>query len=330
MDVIALHRAGFATAVAPLGTALTEFQLNELWRLAPEPILCFDGDAAGQRAATRALRRALPLLRPGHSLRFATLPSGEDPDSILRARGRADFEQILAAARPLADMLWESEVCGAPRDTPERLAGIQSRLLEHVQAISDRTVRSEFETLFKKRCDPWQARRKSLRTPRSTAVRDGPEPPPRPGGRVQRENLFRILLHFPSLIDEVAEEFAAVEIPEAELDSLRRQILELDVVESGLDARALQQHLVQNGFAATVERLLLPSVHATFLIGCTDPASTRKQWVGITGMLMGGDRCALAEATHDLISDLSAESWERFQVAKEKALREGQVSEDQV
>ena len=102
MDVIALHRAGFATAVAPLGTALTEFQLHELWRLAPEPILCFDGDAAGQRAAVRALRRALPLLRPGQSLRFAELPAGEDPDSIIRAAGSAAFDQILAAARPLS------------------------------------------------------------------------------------------------------------------------------------------------------------------------------------------------------------------------------------
>ena len=79
MDVIALHRAGFATAVAPLGTALTEFQLHELWRLGPEPFLCFDGDAAGQRAAARALRRALPLLGPQRSLRFASLPSGKTP-----------------------------------------------------------------------------------------------------------------------------------------------------------------------------------------------------------------------------------------------------------
>src|SRR5712691_9965539 len=112
MDVIALHRAGFATAVAPLGTALTEFQLSELWRLAPEPILCFDGDAAGQRAAARALRRALPLLRPGQSLRFASLPSGEDPDSVVRTKGRGHFDQILAAARPLSGVLWELELGG--------------------------------------------------------------------------------------------------------------------------------------------------------------------------------------------------------------------------
>src|SRR5215469_16407219 len=121
MDVIALYRAGFASVVAPLGTALTEFQLRELWRLAPEPIICFDGDAAGQQAAIRTLHRALPLLRPSHSLRFARLPAGEDPDSIIHYSGRTAFDQILAAARPLADVLWESEVGGAPRDTPERL-----------------------------------------------------------------------------------------------------------------------------------------------------------------------------------------------------------------
>ena len=94
MDVIALHRAGFPTAVAPLGTALTEFQLRALWRLSPEPILCFDGDSAGQSAAIRALRRALPLLLPGQSLRFATLPAGQDPDSLLRTEGRVAFEEV--------------------------------------------------------------------------------------------------------------------------------------------------------------------------------------------------------------------------------------------
>jgi DNA primase len=329
MDVIALHRAGLAGAVAPLGTALTEFQLQELWRLSPEPILCFDGDAAGQRAAVRALHRSLPLLRPGHSLRFATLPAGEDPDSIIRAAGSAAFDEILSTARPLVDMLWESEVRGTPRDTPERLAGIRSRLLEHVKAISDRTVRSEFETLFKKRCDPWEAHRKSPRTPPSTAVRHGPPPPPRPAGRVQRENLFRILLNFPWLIDEVAEELATLELPEQELDRLRHEILDGQALPPGLDARALQQHLVQNGLAATVDGLLLPSVDTIFLARCSDPSSTRREWVRATRMLTGGERCALAEAANDLISDVSSESWERFLAARQRTLHEGPVGEDQ-
>src|SRR5438309_4379045 len=108
MDVIALHRAGFGTAVAPLGTALTEAHLQELWRLSPEPVLCLDGDTAGQRAMLRALHRALPLLQPGRSLRFAVLPAGEDPDSLVRSGGSPGFAEILAAARPLSEVLWHS------------------------------------------------------------------------------------------------------------------------------------------------------------------------------------------------------------------------------
>ena len=330
MDVIALHRAGFTAAVAPLGTALTEFQLHELWRLAPEPTLCFDGDAAGQQAAIRALRRALPLLRPGQSLRFAVLPQGEDPDSIIRASGRSGFYHVLAAARPLVDMLWESEVRGAPRDTPERLAGIRSRLMEHVKTISDRTVRSEFEILFKKRCDPWEARRKTQRTPPSKVVRDGPEPPPRPAERVQRENLFRILLKFPGLILVVADEFARLEIPEPELDGLRREILEADTLPAGLDAQAIRQHLVKNGFAKTVDGLLSPSVDTKFLDRFSDPSSAHTEWGRIARMLMGGDRCALDEATNDLISDVSPENWNRFTAVRERILREGSFGEDQM
>jgi DNA primase len=330
MDVIALHRAGFASAVAPLGTALTEFQLLELWRLGPEPILCFDGDAAGRRAAIRALRRVLPLLRPGYSLRFAGLPSDEDPDSLIRGGGRAAFEQVLAAARPLADMLWESEVRGAPRDTPERLARIQTQLLEHVKTISDRTVRFEFETLYKNRCRPWQVRRKSARKPDSTAVCEGPPPPPRSPARKQREILFCLLLSFPSLLDEVAEEFAALEIPEAGLDKLRREILEIEALYPGLEASALRQHLHTNGFAATVDALLSPSVDSAFLIRRSAIDDARSKWAHVIGMLMGGQRSVIAEASNHLIDDLSVASWEHFLAAREQSLQQNGGSDDSI
>src|SRR5262249_61420246 len=107
MDVIALHSAGFIGAVAPLGSALTEGQLGELWRLADEPFLCFDGDNAGRRAAARAAERALPLLKPGKSLRFLALPAGEDPDSLVRAHGPDAIHRLLELARPLADLVWD-------------------------------------------------------------------------------------------------------------------------------------------------------------------------------------------------------------------------------
>ena len=151
MDVIALHRAGFTTAVAPLGTALTEAHLGELWRLAPEPVLCFDGDAAGQRAAIRALHRALPLLKPGHSLRFVTLPAGEDPDSLIRHSGAPAFADILKAARPLAEMLWQTELAAKSIETPERRADLERRVMAHADAIADRTVQAQYRRFLRER-----------------------------------------------------------------------------------------------------------------------------------------------------------------------------------
>ncbi|MGA3306707.1 MAG: DNA primase, partial [Stellaceae bacterium] len=134
MDVIALRRAGFHTAVAPLGTALTENQIEELWKLAAEPILCFDGDQAGQRAASRALERALPLLKPGFSLRFATLPVGEDPDTLIARQGAEAMRAVLDRARPLAEVLWTIETAH-PLKTPEQRAALEQRLETQIRRI---------------------------------------------------------------------------------------------------------------------------------------------------------------------------------------------------
>ena len=332
MDVIALHRAGFPTAVAPLGTALTDFQLHDLWRLGSEPVLCFDGDAAGQRAAARALYRALPFLGTGRSLRFASLPAGEDPDSLIRAEGRTAFEAILEAARPLSDMLWEIELAAKPRNTPERLADVWRRLVSRVELIPDRKVQAEYRNLFYKRFDP----RPTASRPRdrirqgSSAVHDGPPPPPRPPQRLQREILFRILLHFPGLIVEVAEEFASLDLPEADFDKLRHEILGLEASRPGLDAGTLQQHLVQSGFAATVDALLTPSVDTGFVVRCPDPASARKEWTHVIRMLGRRERSVMA-AGSDLESEVSAEMWERFQAAREQELQQGLIgSEDHI
>ncbi|WP_375461130.1 DNA primase [uncultured Enterovirga sp.] len=141
VDVIALDMAGLTHAVAPLGTALTEDQLALLWRVADEPILCFDGDKAGQRAAHRAVSVSLPLLAAGKSLRFALLPEGQDPDDLVRAGGRGAMDAVLGAARPLVDMLWAREAEAAPADTPERRAAFAVRLREAVATIRDESLR---------------------------------------------------------------------------------------------------------------------------------------------------------------------------------------------
>ncbi|MGV7121740.1 DNA primase [Sphingopyxis sp. 550A] len=178
MDVIALAEAGIADAVAPLGTALTENQLGLLWRMVPVPILCFDGDAAGQKAAMRAAMRALPLLRPGFSLAFATLPAGQDPDDLVRARGTEGFAAVLDEAQPLVERLWTHEVAAGPLATPEERAALKTRLLAHADAIEDADVRHHYREAFREKLDILFARQRPDRGPRMPWA-----PQPQRGGR---------------------------------------------------------------------------------------------------------------------------------------------------
>ncbi|HEX7850858.1 MAG TPA: toprim domain-containing protein, partial [Sphingomonas sp.] len=171
MDVIALAQAGFGEAVAPLGTALTEHQLERLWRLSDVPILCFDGDSAGQKAAIRAALRALPGLAPGRSLRFVTLPEGQDPDDLVRARGPAAFEALLEKPESLVDRLWAHEYAAEPLDTPEQRAGLKRRLMTHAETIADPDVRHEYQSEFRRRVDDLFARPQRDFTPRQFTPR---------------------------------------------------------------------------------------------------------------------------------------------------------------
>ena len=141
VDVIAMVTSGFGGAVAPLGTALTENQLALLWKMADEPILCFDGDRAGQKAAYRAADLALPHLKPGKSLRFALLPEGQDPDDLARSGGRGAIEEVIGAARPLAEMIWTREIEGGSFATPERRAALEARINELANSVRDEVVR---------------------------------------------------------------------------------------------------------------------------------------------------------------------------------------------
>jgi len=141
VDVIAMVTSGFGGAVAPLGTALTENQLALLWKMADEPILCFDGDRAGQKAAYRAADLALPHLKPGKSLRFALLPEGQDPDDLARSGGRGAIEEVVGAARPLAAMIWAREIEGGSFATPERRAALEARINELANSVRDEVVR---------------------------------------------------------------------------------------------------------------------------------------------------------------------------------------------
>ena len=330
MDVIALHRAGFGTAVAPLGTALTEAHLQELWRLSSEPVLCFDGDTAGQRAMLRALHRALPLLQPGRSLRFAVLPSGEDPDSLVGNGGSPAFVEVLGAARPLSEMLWQSQFAARPIDTPERRADLERRVMADAALIADRTVQFEYRRFFRERLFAL-GRPTATKGPRHNgrggpgigaaraaipsilAAGETPPPPPSSPARRRREILLRMLLHYPFLAGEASEEIAAIDFPEPELDRLRREILQVEVLRPGLDASGLRQHLERCGFGSTLDGLLSPSFgHAGFLAGDGDEEAVRQGWLHVLRMIREEARSERASAADALARDPSEATWERF------------------
>lgn len=185
MDVIALAQAGFDAAVAPLGTAITEPQISLLWRMNATPVLALDGDAAGRRAALKAAERALAMLEPGKSLRFALLPHGRDPDDLVRDEGPEGMMRVLSEAKPLVDLLWDEMVAAEPLETPEQRAAFETRCVETADKIQNESVRRQYrDEFYQRRRELFSAlRRRGQSGSRGAASRDGARFKSRNGGR---------------------------------------------------------------------------------------------------------------------------------------------------
>ncbi|MGA9582065.1 MAG: DNA primase [Allosphingosinicella sp.] len=273
MDVIALDQAGIGEAVAPLGTAVTEAQLGLLWRLSPVPIFCFDGDSAGQKAAVRALMRALPHVGPGRSLGFATLPAGQDPDDLIRAGGRQGMEALLEAPESLVDRLWNHELNAEPLATPEQRAGLRHRLSDHVSTIQDPHVREQYRTELLGRFNaltappprpPWKPRPFG-----AGGFRGGKSVPQRPvSDRAKAlasagispktaRSVLHGLLRYPELVAAHAEAIAALPIPDKTAARLRDALLEGAMAHGELDQEQVHTILAEAGVAPLAERLRL-------------------------------------------------------------------------
>jgi len=296
MDVIALDQSGFGNALAPLGTALTEDQMMELWRHSPEPVLCFDGDDAGLRAAHLAAGRALPLLKPGRSLRFALLPPGEDPDSLLRKDGAEAMAKVIESATPLARMIWALETGGPVADTPERRAKLRERLEARANAVRDSKVRDEYRRYFDRRYEavfgPPQRPFIGARGGFAGAWRRPAPGPAAPGfppgegvrGRVESEEilvktLLATVVNHPELLDEVGEELGSAEFLAPGLDKLRQAVVESAGL-PGLDSDALKSHLRDQGFGGELGAVLRSEIyqHSGFARPETPLDTVRRGW----------------------------------------------------
>jgi DNA primase len=302
VDVIAMVEAGFGATVAPLGTALTEEQLQLLWRMADEPVLLFDGDKAGRKAAHRAIDLALPHLKAGRSLSFATLPEGQDPDDLIRRSGPDAMADVLAQARPLAAELWARESEQASLDTPERRAGLEARLKEVVAVIADETVRKHYGQELSERF-------RALIAPAAGAARQGGvqrrdggrggrfaprEAPLVPrGGEIAKSALVRgpmaamprnealllfCLINHSFLLDEASEDVAGLPLANPDADRLRRLLLEAHL--EGLDDEALSARLGQADIEALAQRVraLANPRHDWPAYSDTAPSDVRLWW----------------------------------------------------
>ncbi len=282
MDVIALHQAGFTGAVGPLGTALTEEQLEELWRLAPNPVLCFDGDAAGARAAARAAELCLPLLTPERTLLLATLPGGDDPDTLIQKQGAAAFQAVVDAARPLSEALFHFVREQGAGDTPEQRAALRARLVAAAGRIADRSLAAEYRSTL---LDQFYASRKrrGKATPQARPART-----PTTLDTVQAERgrcLVAILLRHPDLLRDTEEAFAALELSPA-MARLRDAILHASE-RSMLDSATLLTQL--NASSAMEEAAQALSSMPYPLPACAHadamPAEAEAGWWHIFGLM---------------------------------------------
>jgi DNA primase len=312
MDVIALHQAGFAGAVAPLGTALTDEQLAELWQLSPVPILCFDGDAAGGRAALRAADLALPQLTPERSLRLATLPAGEDPDSLVKRQGPAGFQAVLDTARPISMALYGLMAEGSG-PSPEQRAGLRTRLEAAAARVENKSLASELRRVL---LDEFFASRPpSGRAPRNaggfgraaTPARrfpapHRPTPGPGPARDEQARILVAILLRHPALLPQFEEAFSTIKLPST-LESLQHAVLRWQATASELDSGALITHLTKIGLAAQAAQALsaVPVPLPVCARATAMPAEAAEGWWHFFGLLEP-DRleAEIAQATRDL------------------------------
>ncbi len=352
MDVIALARAGIAHAVAPLGTALTIEQIKLLWSIVPEPILCFDGDGAGQKAAFRALDTALPHLEPGHSLRFAFLPEGQDPDDIVRAQGAEAVRLVLDRASPLIDVLWLREKTQHGLATPEQRAAFEERLRGISRQIAHPTVRFHYQSALSERMRgefPFAGRKNngSGQSATNASRWSGPgqaqrrgnarglpgHPPHAPasglsaggiGGGSPREALIlTALLNHPWLIDRFADDIATLPFENADHERLCQALLEAHLQHEALDKAVLESQLLSDGFGDLLRRLGHAVTHKSdqqFLAGTPEP-DVVAGWNHITALQRQSValKIELDDAERAYFDNQTHENFERLRLLKEQS-----------
>ncbi len=281
MDVIACHKAGFKGAVAPMGTAVTEEQILSLWQMIPQdekiPVLCFDGDKAGRAAAGRACQRILPLLKPAQSARFAFLPDGEDPDSLIRGQGAGAFKSFLQAALSLFDFIWASHTAGRVFESPEQRAGLEKALYDDISKIQDTNIQRHYKQLVRDKISETFFVRNIKKGAGAGANSYKKKPNSRPNAikirRPQRGNdlikhriLLAAILNHPRIYESIEEKFGELTLNDPAMNHLRQAIIIALEENPDFDVVSLGNHLAEQGMNKEIRDMTCESVyvHAAF------------------------------------------------------------------
>lgn len=254
MDVIALDKYGFGYAAAPMGTALTEDQITEAWKIVPEPILCFDGDNAGIKAALRSVDRALPILRAGYSLKFMFLPDKMDPDEFLKAKGRDEFSKLMQQTTPLMQLLWDKNTRNAPAQTPEQKALIEKNIMEEVSKIQDEKVRGYYVQEMQKRIYETYGRG-SLRPQRGKQTFKKPARIGLPIRDVDLRFILAGILLFPDLINDFEERLLTFDISKFTLFNLLHAAIDSFHEDENISSAVLLEKLKNSGYEKQINDL---------------------------------------------------------------------------
>jgi DNA primase len=326
MDVIALDRAGICEVVAPNGTALTEAQLERMWRLDPSPILCFDGDSAGQKAAIRAATRALPLIRPDRTLRFVELPPGDDPDDVIRAAGREGFEALVAKAEPLDERLWRHELEVQPLATPEARASLRQRLLDHAAAISDPALARLYREQWLDRFASTVAPRRNMEprsAPRTGSFAQASKPVSARARAIASSGIdastARALIlgfaNFPEELPAHCEQLASIEIADRSTAKMRDELVNAAFAGTALDRESLTTILAGDGATGSKG---LRTMGFSFTRRDSDPDRARSDLAAAVEIIAAAEEVgrALEHATERLKRDTTDEAFEEQQRLK--------------
>ena len=327
MDVVSLVQAGFEQAVAPLGTALTAPQIELLWTMAPEPIICFDGDGAGQRAAGRAIEQVLPLLKPGHSLNFLTLPVGEDPDSFVQKKGPQAFRDACAASLPLINQIWSNHVQTVPRQTPEQHALFDKSLLEACKPIQDAPIRNFYMEEFRQRlqAERYKPGNKTWNKTKPS-IQAAPKPRMQPK-LIQQKILVATVLQRPDVLPHIHELLMQVEFSHQPLNDLRNKILLYfydNSVQLPLAIETLRTYVIQEGFEHLMTDVLDVRIHAPHLWDAHQSVEdVIDRWQEVLEVYVGTAKMKdhINSAKNVLQQEMSRGAWERYQQLKELLMK---------